>query len=92
MTGVKLADSRDAFSERLATPTPGFSGADLANLGMFNVLHDRIKISTLTSLIIVPGFLFNNSPKYNRDATFASGLLANNSQNAHGDFYCIWVD
>merc|ERR1719232_2191268 len=31
MTGVKLADSKDAFSERLATLTPGFSGADLAN-------------------------------------------------------------
>ena len=36
MTGVKLADSRDTFSERLATLTPGFSGADLANLGMSN--------------------------------------------------------
>ena len=37
MKGVKLADTKDKFSERLATLTPGFSGADLANLGPYNV-------------------------------------------------------
>ena len=35
MKGVKLADTKDKFSERLATLTPGFSGADLANLGQY---------------------------------------------------------
>ena len=35
MKGVKLADTKDKFSERLATLTPGFSGADLANLGPY---------------------------------------------------------
>ena len=37
MKGVKLADTKDKFSERLATLTPGFSGADLANLGPYHV-------------------------------------------------------
>ena len=37
--GVKLADKPDKYSERLATLTPGFSGADLANLINESALH-----------------------------------------------------
>ena len=37
--GVKLADKPDKFSERLATLTPGFTGADLANLVNESALH-----------------------------------------------------
>jgi len=39
MKGVKLADKVDTYSERMATLTPGFSGADLANLVNEAALH-----------------------------------------------------
>ena len=39
MKGVVLDDKSDVFSERLATLTPGFSGADLANVINEAALH-----------------------------------------------------
>ena len=39
MRGVKLDEKPDTYSERLATLTPGFSGADLANLVNEATLH-----------------------------------------------------
>ena len=39
MKGVVLDDKPDIFSERLATLTPGFSGADLANVINEAALH-----------------------------------------------------
>merc|ERR1712083_275290 len=39
MKGVKLVESPEAYSERLSTLTPGFSGADLANLVNEAALH-----------------------------------------------------
>jgi len=50
MKGVKLADTKDKFSERLATLTPGFSGADLANLVNEAALHAaRVKKAKVES-------------------------------------------
>merc|ERR1711983_585776 len=49
MKGVTLSESPEIFSERLATLTPGFSGADSANLINEAALHAaRVKHSSVT--------------------------------------------
>ena len=50
MRGVVLENKPDTYSERLATLTPGFSGADLANLvneaALHAARHKRDKVTT----------------------------------------------
>ena len=50
MKGVVLDEQPDIFSERLATLTPGFSGADLANVineaALHAARHKQAKVKT----------------------------------------------
>ena len=56
MKGVVLDEQPDIFSERLATLTPGFSGADLANVineaALHAARHKQAKVYGYTYIII----------------------------------------